>query len=315
MKNKFLIPIIIGSILLVAGGVVLAVGIKNYEDTPMQSKTIELNAETFNNFSFNMSTSDVEFKVSADGSKKVVLSELNKEYHEVKVENNTLYIKQIEELSWKDRTFNFHFKNLKAEVYLPSGEYGEVTAVTSTGDVRLPKDFTFSKFTVTGSTADIYCSSNVTDEINIVLSTGDITLSDMNCGSYTSKTSTGDVIMNKVNVAGNVSLESTTGEVTLKQVSCAELSQKSSTGDVELKNTVIAGHLKLETSTGDIEFIDSDANTINIKTTTGDVEGTLLSSKVFYVVTDTGDVDVPHSTTGGLCEITTDTGDVELKIK
>jgi hypothetical protein len=42
--------------------------------------------------------------------------------------------------------------------------------------------------------------------------------------------------------------------------------------------------------------------------------GTLLSSKVFIIKTDTGDVDVPKSTVGGRCEITTSTGDVEISI-
>ncbi len=51
-----------------------------------------------------------------------------------------------------------------------------------------------------------------------------------------------------------------------------------------------------------------------IKTSTGDVEGSLLADKVFIVNTDTGEVDVPKTTSGGKCEIKTDTGDVEINI-
>jgi len=51
---------------------------------------------------------------------------------------------------------------------------------------------------------------------------------------------------------------------------------------------------------------------LRIKTDTGNVTGTLLSEKVFLVETDTGRINVPRTTAGGVCEITTDTGDVLL---
>ena len=54
---------------------------------------------------------------------------------------------------------------------------------------------------------------------------------------------------------------------------------------------------------------------ITVKTSTGSVKGTLLSEKVFVPRSDTGDIDVPKTKNGGFCEITTDTGDVEIAIK
>ena len=50
-------------------------------------------------------------------------------------------------------------------------------------------------------------------------------------------------------------------------------------------------------------------------TDTGDVKGSLLSEKIFIPTTDTGDVDVPKTVTGGRCEITTDTGDIKITVK
>ena len=58
-----------------------------------------------------------------------------------------------------------------------------------------------------------------------------------------------------------------------------------------------------------------EARTISIKTDTGDVTGTLLSEKEFITDSDTGNIDVPKTTTGGKCEITTDTGDIKIDIK
>ena len=42
--------------------------------------------------------------------------------------------------------------------------------------------------------------------------------------------------------------------------------------------------------------------------------GTLRSEKVFLVESDTGSIEVPKTTTGGRCEIRTDTGDIRIDI-
>ena len=55
-------------------------------------------------------------------------------------------------------------------------------------------------------------------------------------------------------------------------------------------------------------------NELKIITSTGDIEGTLLSDKVFIVKSSTGDIDVPSSITSGMCEITTSTGDIEVRV-
>ena len=75
-----------------------------------------------------------------------------------------------------------------------------------------------------------------------------------------------------------------------------------------------AAAFNIKSDTGSVTFNDSDAAEICIITNTGDVNGTLLSEKVFLIETDTGDVNVPKSITGGRCEITTDTGDIDISI-
>ena len=73
--------------------------------------------------------------------------------------------------------------------------------------------------------------------------------------------------------------------------------------------------MDLDRDTGDIDLEDCDADEIFIVTDTGDVKGTLLSEKVFITKTDTGDVNVPNSISGGRCEITTDTGDINISLR
>ena len=62
-----------------------------------------------------------------------------------------------------------------------------------------------------------------------------------------------------------------------------------------------------------MKFDSSDAAEIYVRTSTGDVAGSLLTDKVFMTQTDTGNVGVPQTITGGKCEIHTDTGDIQIK--
>ena len=127
--------------------------------------------------------------------------------------------------------------------------------------------------------------------------------------------STGRINVENLTCEENINIKVSTGEVRLDNVSCRNLSSNGSTGDITLKSVVASGSFDIKRSTGDIKFDAADAAEITVKTDTGYVKGTLLSSKIFYVNSDTGKIEVPKSTKGGICEITTDTGDVVIGIK
>ena len=111
-----------------------------------------------------------------------------------------------------------------------------------------------------------------------------------------------------------MSVKVSTGKATLSDVTCREFISEGSTGSLTLKNVVASGKINVKRSTGDVKFDSSDAAEIAVKTSTGDVTGTLKSEMIFFADTRTGDVDVPRTTTGGKCEISTTTGDIEIKI-
>ncbi len=92
------------------------------------------------------------------------------------------------------------------------------------------------------------------------------------------------------------------------------ISIDSDTGDIVLTKVTSSGRFHLKTNTGDIVLTACDADTMVLETDTGDITGTLLSGKIFLVESDLGDVDVPKTTAGGTCEISTDTGDISIKI-
>jgi len=160
--------------------------------------------------------------------------------------------------------------------------------------VHLPEDVFYS-LTAKVNTADLVLSSGLSfSGVNLETDTGDVHIASEVRGSITVKADTGDVLLENTNPR--------------------YIEIETDTGDVTLKNTLCRRDLSITTDTGDVSFERCDAANIYIVTDTGDVEGTLLSEKIFLVETDTGDERVPIGTVGGLCKVTTDTGDIEIRI-
>ena len=315
MKKIVLIPIIVGSALLITGGIIFAVGLANAKQNKLVSRDVDLSEYSINGFDFDIDTADVTFKVSTDSNKTIAIKEYEKQTHSVEVKNNVLSINGVDKRKWYDFLFNFNFKSPSIEISLPAGEYANLKIKNSTGDIDIPKEFTFQTADIKLSTGNIDFASSVNKGIDIKTSTGDISYSGESCQSLTIKTSTGNVNIKNSNIDENLNIEVDTGHVLLKNVKCENAQVETSTGWISLEDTLINKHLDLKTSTGDVKFTDSDAETIKIKTSTGDVKGTLLTSKIFAVSSSTGKINVPVSTEGGLCEISTSTGDVIITIK
>lgn len=269
-----------------------------------------------------------------DGKCSVKCFEREDELHTVKVEGDTLV---IEAEQTRDRFgFDFGFDNSKPAVMvlLPESVYGALRFDTETGDAVIQEGFTFESLTVTGNTGDVHCAADVTGSADITMSTGDVELKGMQAGSIRIElttgdvelenvstggdisvtVSTGDIDLENVSAAGTVTLKCTTGETELENVSAGALVSEGSTGSIQLERTEVAGTMEIRRTTGDVRFENCDAEKVTVVTTTGDVNGTFRTAKVFYTDTDTGSVSVPKSTEGGLCDVTTSTGDIRLGI-
>ena len=160
--------------------------------------------------------------------------------------------------------------------------------------VHLPKDVFYS-LTAKVNTADLVLSSGLSfSGVNIETDTGDVHIASEVSRSITVKADTGDVLLENTNPR--------------------YIEIETDTGDVSLKNTLCRYDLSITTDTGEVSFDRVDAQNLTIETDTGDVEGTLLSEKTFDVTTDTGDKKYPQTASGGLCKITTDTGDIAIDI-
>lgn len=319
MKKGVKIWIIAAALLVAVGGILFTCTMTALGWDFSRLSTVSLESaeyditDDFNGISIVTDTSDIIFIPSEDGKTRVVCREEENARHSVSVNNGILEITQNNSKKWYEH-IGFSFAAPKITVYLPKSEYGALKISSETGDINIPKDFKLDSAEISLSTGDVNFRASVSEAVKIKATTGDILFKDVSAGNVDISVSTGDVTLTGLSCIGDVKVKVTTGEVLLKDVTCNALTSSGSTGDIVMKNVIAAEKMSVKRSTGDVELEGCDASEIFIETSTGDVEGTLLSEKQFIVKTDTGERDVPNTVNGGRCEITTDTGDVEIEL-
>lgn len=314
MKKIILLPIILGSALLVAGGVIFAIAVANSTNSSnVTTKTHKLDDKEFTNFDISLDTTDVEFKVSSDGSKKLVFSDTEKNHHTYKVENNTLIIKQVDERHWYEKIMDFSQLSMKVSIYLPADNYENLKIKASTSDVKIPHDFSFVDANINLSTGDTTFNANVSNSINFVSSTGDYHLNDLTAKTIKLESDTGKMYLNKVNVEEDITLSIHTGDANLTTVRAKNLNITTSTGKINLVDVVMSEKMTLTTDTGDVKFDRCDASSLSATTHTGDVTGSLLTSKTIFFSSNTGKNYSPQVIAEGRFDIKTHTGDANIQ--
>lgn len=311
---------IIGGILILSGlllfGGVMASLKWDFSKLSMfkyETNTHEI-TEAFENISVDTKTADIKILPSETGSYSVVCHEQTKIKHAAVVKDGTLSIEAVDTREWYDY-IGFDFEKPSVTVYLPEGEYGALSIEATTGDTKISQNFTFESIAITQTTGDIVNYASSTGAVKLTTTTGRISLARLFAKSLDLSVSTGEISISRVECRGDVNIHVSTGDCELTDLSCENLISDGRTGDITLDNVTARNRFSIERSTGDVTLDGSDAAELFIITDTGDVEGSLRSEKVFLINTDTGDKDVPNTTTGGRCEITTDTGDIRLTIK
>ncbi len=287
---------------LVTLGAILFAGVMaqyDWDFTKLSTVTYVTNtyevSDEFDKISINVDTTEIEFVPTENESCSIVSFEAEQVKRSATVQNGTLIISTVDTRKWYDHIC-IALGSPKMTVYLPQNEYASLIIETDTGDINIPKDFAFDKIEIDGDTSDVSCFTPVANVLDIELSTGDIIIDSITADQIKLTTTTGEIAINSVTAKNNIDIETDTGTITLK-------------------NVVATGTISIESDTGDVRFEGSDATEISVKTDTGDVTGTLLSEKVFITETSTGSINVPKTTSGGKCEITTATGDINISIK
>ena len=277
-----------------------------------ETNTYELHEE-FSNISIKTDTADIVFAPSEDGVCRVICYEEEKAKHFAIVQDETLSIQVHNTKKWYDHIV-ISSGSPKITVYLPQNDYVAIKIEESTGKVNIPKDFQFESIDISTSTGAVTNYASATNTVKIKTTTGIIRVENVSVGALDLSVSTGDVTVSGVTCGGEIKIGVSTGKTKLTDVSCKSVTSNGSTGDILLKNVIASERVSIERDTGDVRFEGSDAAEIFVKTDTGDVSGSLLTDKVFITETDTGHIRVPSSVSGGRCEITTDTGDIEISI-
>ncbi|MBQ8768214.1 MAG: DUF4097 family beta strand repeat protein [Oscillospiraceae bacterium] len=315
MRKITKIWLIIAVALIVIGGVIFAAILSqsNWDFTTLstvnyQTKTYT-SLEQFNDIAIETETADITFLFSENDSTKVVCYEMEKVPHSVSFDGGKLTIRDTDQRQWFDH-IGISFVAPKITIYLPKSEYGALNISTTTGGIFIPQDFQFESIHISGTTGDIDSSATVSGAFTVKLTTGNISVKNAIIGSLDLTTTTGRTTLSDVTCSGDIRTNVSTGKVNLANIRCINFSTDGSTGDISLENVIADKQMIINRSTGDVKIKDSDANSLNIQLDTGNVTGNLLTGKIFTVESDTGKIRVPENSPGGICVITTSTGDI-----
>ncbi len=270
--------------------------------------------EKFKNISIITDTADILLVPYENQKTSVVCHEQKNMKHSVTVQNGELVIEIVDTRKWYEY-IGINFDTPKITVYIPQGEYGTLLVKSSTGNVEIPKDFKFENIDISESTGNVTNYASASENIIIKTSTGNIRVENVSAGTLDLSVSTGGIAVSNVTCEGDVTVGVSTGKAYLTDIACKSVISSGNTGNISLNNVVAAEKFSIVRSTGDVKFDRCDATAISVETDTGDVRGSLLTDKIFIIQTDTGNVDVPKTVTGGQCEITTSTGDINISIK
>ena len=277
-----------------------------------ESDTIEVK-EAFENIAIHTDTEDLLLMPAADGKCRVEFYDEGTKTHTAAVKDGTLTIETADTRKWHERTW-FGVGVPKITLYLPQAQYAALTVNERTGNIAIPGDFAFERVEITAGTGNVECLAGSAGLLRIETDTGDIRLEELSAGALELGVSTGRVDVRAVACSGDVGLTVSTGKSFLTDLKCGSFTSVGSTGDVTMENVTAKGLISIERSTGDVRFAGCDAAELQIKTDTGDVSGSLRSEKVFIAQSDTGRIEVPETTSGGKCKITTETGDIAVTV-
>lgn len=269
--------------------------------------------QEFEDLTIITDTADVTLIATKDAEPHIVCYEQEHARHHVSVKDGTLTIEVQDTRKWYEYV-GIHLDSPRITMYIPCGGHGALDIKTSTGDIHIPSGLTFDSIHIAGSTGDVTNLASSSGNTYIQTSTGSIHVENISTSSIVLKATTGNIAASNIRCAGSIQIGVSTGKTQCTNAQCSTLTTTGSTGDITLRGVIAEQDLTIERTTGDVELDRCDAAQLRIQTDTGDVTGSICTEKIFTTETDTGDVHVPQCSRGGKCEISTDTGDIQITI-
>lgn len=320
MKNSKRIAIMIAVIMITVGSItsVCAMAAIGFDFTKMNTVSFETNTyavdDGFTSISVNGAECDIKLRPSGDGSCKVVCHESDKISHTVSVENNELIVERHDNRRWYEY-IGAYWGSMEVVIYIPQGEYEELYALNLSGDIDIPEGYTFGSAEIQSTSGNINFKADVSGELSIQTTSGDIYIGEITSENLAAASTSGNLTIKNVTAQNAIGIQTVSGDVEVSGVRCKNIAADTSSGDLEFRDVIMTDDMYVESVSGDVDLYRCDADSLWINTSSGDVSGTLLTEKIFLTDTSSGDIDVPRSTSGGKCEITTVSGDIEFDIE
>ena len=266
----------------------------------------------FNCIDIVSDTLDIKFVPTTDGSCKVVSFGKAKVDYIVNTTDGVLKIELNDSRKWYEKMFNLGIGTLT--VYLPEGAYTSLFVEEDTGNISVPKEFSFDTINIKRSTGDVSLYASASGDISIDGSTGHTTVENISCGSLEIKCSTGNVYLRGITASADITIDTSTGDAVLADIVCANIDTNGDTGDIAVDNLDATASASFTRSTGDVNINNvKTGGDLNIAVSTGESTLTNVSCTSFITVGDTGDVLMSKLIATGKIDIVRSTGDVDFE--
>ncbi len=338
MKKFKIGAIITGFSMILVGLVIAGIALAKTDFSLEKISTVEMVENTymieedFTKLNVECGVANVQVHPSEDRSVRVDCIETDKLYHEVSVENDTLVIRQIDQTDWSDN-IGIYTKPVEVNVYLPKAEYIKAKVQTTSGTVNFTVDIN-GELEIQNSSGSTYVGEISVDSLNVNNSSGGISISSVQtpgdivlkassgslkldgikCENMTLETTSGSIRLGEVEALADINIVASSGEIDLENLTCENLNAENTSGSANCRDVITTGKICIENSSGGIRLERCDAAELKLKASSGSIKGTLLTEKIFVADASSGSVDVPKTTSGGVCEVTTSSGSISLEI-
>ncbi len=276
----------LGGLLLAIGGICGGCeGQKSIKDTHTVT-------ESFSDIRIKASAGEVRILPSLDGTCRVDVAGIEKNFFSVAVVDGVLTVTEEDTRKWYEY-IGIYTAEVEACVYLPDFAYTSLTADVNSGDVEVGQ----------------VC----VESVKIDGSSGEIEISGWSGTSLEASTSSGEIEL--TNVQGDrVAVDSNGGDIDVENTTAGSFVAGSGSGKISLENVLTEGETRIESNSGSVRLTACDGASYTIKTSSGSVKGSVRTAKIFIPKSNSGRIDVPKSTTGGVFDVQTSSGNISIKI-
>ena len=308
------IAVAVGALLVLAAFVMTRGDLTRLSTAETETNTYEI-TEPFTGVDIRVPSADVRFAASADGKPRVESTHSTRLREIVRVADGVLNVVQVDAGRWYEHIGFFFGADESVTVYLPADALDSLVIQTASGDIAVGVPFAFERVKLQTASGEVDFSAQAHENLEIETVSGDITAAGTTILNAAISATSGEVQLADLSVADTLSVKTVSGDIELEAVTAGAADLETTSGEVELTDTRVADCLVINTVSGNVELENSEGETMYIHTTSGDVTGTLPRAKDFELKSTSGrEWCSASSSDGGLCEVTTMSGDIVLYV-